>query len=556
MTSRMRGVTALAIAALFALVGCAGVPTSGAVSEGEPFDADTAPEFALRPNGPQPDATPEDIVNGFLRAGASPQGGYAIARLFLTDDFRDEWNPNAGVSIRSEARGTTSPDEETVEYSFTTAAAVDDSGRYSEQRTASSTTRVFRLTQDDDGQWRINEAPDGIVVSRDTFTTVFDPYEIWYFEPAFRYLVPELRWFASRANVATAVVAAQLQAPPAWLEGAVVNEFPAGTTIAGGVEIEGGVATVDLSEQAASTSEQQRDRMRQQLLATLRSGFGVGSVVLTADAFPIQVPSDATQAAITQPLVQPAPLIAREGDVGFASGSAVTGLGALGSAIGALGPTAVTLGPGRDGAAVRAPGGVYFVRSGQDPLLVDARDAAIAPSIDPFGFVWSATSTGPPDVRATGADGTQHPIDLRLPPDARLVSLDVSRDGSRLLVYCSTDAGPQLAVVGIVRDEGVPVGVSGIPEQLPVEPGTPIDAEWADGTSVTALSDTASGEVLTLYPIGGPRTRIGGIAGATRVASGNGGASGLFVLVGDEVLQRRGSSWQSVGAASVLGTQQ
>lgn len=556
MTRSRRALTAVAVAALLALAGCAGVPTSGAVTESEPFDADTAPEFALRPNGPQPDASPEDIVNGFIRAGASPQGGYAIARLFLTDGFRDEWNPNAGVSIRSETRGTSSPDEDTVEYSFTTAALVDDSGRYSEQSTPSSTTRVFELLQDDDGQWRITEAPDGIVVSRDTFTTVFDPYEVWYFEPAFRYLVPELRWFASRANVATAVVAAQLQAPPDWLAGAVVNEFPTGTTIAGGVDIEGGVATVDLSEQAASTSEQQRDRMRQQLLATLRSGFGVGSVVLTADGFPIQVPADASQAAITQPLVQSAPLLVREGDVGFATGSALTGLGGLAGTIAALGPTALTLGPDRASAAVRAPGGAYLVRAGQDPLLVDARDAVIAPSIDPFGFVWSATSTGAPAVLATGADGVQHPIDLRLAPDARLVSLDVSRDGARLLVYCTTDAGPQLAVVGIVRDEGVPVGVSGIPEQLPVEPGTPIDAEWADGTSVAALSDTASGEVLTLYPIGGPRTRIGGVAGATRVVGGNGGASGLFVLVGDEVLQRRGSSWQSVASGTVLGTQQ
>ena len=80
--TRRRGIltTLLAVAAL-ALSACAGLPTSGPVTPGLPAGTDAGnPDFSFRPDSPQPGATPEQIVTGFIRAGSGPADNRAIAR--------------------------------------------------------------------------------------------------------------------------------------------------------------------------------------------------------------------------------------------------------------------------------------------------------------------------------------------------------------------------------------------------------------------------------------------------------------------------------------------
>ena len=78
-----RGILAPVFALLAALVlsACAGMPTAGTVQQGlSPDTSDDGFEVAFRPSSPQPGATPEQIIEGFVAAATSPTDGWQVAR--------------------------------------------------------------------------------------------------------------------------------------------------------------------------------------------------------------------------------------------------------------------------------------------------------------------------------------------------------------------------------------------------------------------------------------------------------------------------------------------
>ncbi len=562
--SRPRARVAVALAALaaaaLALAGCAGIPTSGGVTAGNVIEDDSPPDFQLLPEGPQKNATQEELVTGFLRAAANASNNYEIAKSFLSTGFRDKWDPGAGVSISASSLGTARVDATTLEYSFTTSASVDASGRYSEQTTPSTRTLDFGFVKDAKGQWRIDQAEDGIVLTAATFNAAFSSYPLWYFDPGFHYLVPDLRWFARRSTdsaAASVLVGALLQPVSPWLRGAVLSEFPSGTTLgSNSVTIEAGRATVDLSEQAVGASALQRQRMRQQLFETLRSAFSVSSVVMTADGVGITAPDSGDGGATADTSVPAQPLVLQDGAFGYASDQGIAKLGALSENVAKLAPSAIVVSENRSLAAVLTPVGVQLVQgSGAAPRVLDARPGLVAPSLDADGFVWTVTASGPPVILATGSDGLQHQVDAQLPPDAAITSIAVSRDNSRLLLYFQSNGAPRLVVAGIIRDGSVPTSLAGMLD-LPVDSGAPVAAGWVDATTVATIEQDGSPNRVTTFEVGGGHEDLPGADHVRALAGGN-GTSGLYALGETTVLEYKGSGWQDTGvAASVLAVQQ
>ena len=217
---RRRGILA-AIVAVAALVlsACAGLPVSGPVNPGLSAGTDAgSPEFLFRPDEPQPGATPEQIVEGFIRAGSGPgpAANWEVARMFLAPSIRETWKPEASVTIDlPDDRQPVSPTEGAVELSLVTVATVDSTGAY--QPDAGVTQLSFRLAQQYDGEWRITEAPDGVVIDRDVFANVFHRYSLMYFDPTWQFLVPDVRWFPT-TNAATRIAGALVNGSPSgWL---------------------------------------------------------------------------------------------------------------------------------------------------------------------------------------------------------------------------------------------------------------------------------------------------------------------------------------------------
>ena len=544
------------------LAGCGGIPTGGNPVAGDPIDDDVEIEIGFAPQGPRPGSTQEEIVQDFLRAATNPQGDFAIAQQFLTTDFAEKWDPDASVLVRSSV-GTTEPISETsLDFTFTTSAFVDAEGHYKEQRDSNTATLNFQLVKVGD-EWRISSAPNGIVLADGQLDDVFREYGLYFFDPSYDYLVPDVRWFPNQGRVASRVVTQLLAGQSSWLgNGVLVSAFPAGTALGpDSVSISSGVASVDLTEEARAASNTDRDRMRQQLVTSLASLSNVSSVVITVEGTPLSVPVSGSAGANSSPEVEPLPLVGRIGgdtdEFGYIIADAISPIAVLSARIIALEPRAVTLARGGKRAAVLGNGGVFAVGSGDaEPLLIDKRPGLVPPSIDNGGFIWSVPRSDASALLAIQPDGTKHTIVSGLSSDARVISMDVSRDGARILVYVSIAGSPRLYVAGITRQDGAPTGLSEL-QLIPVGGGAPLDATWVDDSTVATLSTADNTTAVTAWIIGGPSESVGTLRGGKAIVGGNDGIDGLRVLTSDgEVYGPRGSSWQRTATASFIATQQ
>ncbi len=557
-----RRLVALLLLPLVLLAGCVSVPFAGGVEPGGPVDADVDVDFDFLPSGPTAGATQEEILRGFLAATTAAQDNYRIARSYLANDVADVWNPYDSTLVRAREGVIDRVDDRALSYSVPIVAAVDAVGSYSvSDSTASQTLPTFRFVQEQ-GEWRIAELGDGILISQQAFPSAFSQHTIYYWDSAFRNLVPDLRWFPTRSEVATRIVRAVLEPPTSWLgQGATVSAIPEGTELAlAPVSVDAGVAQIDLTSEILSLSERERQRVRLQLAASLRAVSGVVGVALSVEQNLVAIPEWTSGAPDVVPQVDPRVLLRTDDGFGFATGGELEPLGALSGRVVDLGASAVTLAPTRTLAAALSPAGVWAVSAGDaEPVLLDPRPGLIAPSIDGYQFVWSAPANNPAAIRATELDGTVHTVDGGLPEGSRLASLAVSRDDTRLLLMLDGSGGPRLVVAAIVRDEtsGVPVRLGELRE-LPLNGDAAVGAAWVDEVRVASITQTDELTLVELHEIGGRSRPLGLPRDAVQIVGGNGGVDGIRVLGADgTVFEPRGSGWQATSLrASFLGTQQ
>ena len=96
---RLRAAVAAAVVAA-ALSGCAGIPTSGSVHKGRDLQLerqDAAVQFIAEE--PVPNASPVQVVQGFLRASADFRGDHEVARMYLTSRAAQRWRPAAETVV-------------------------------------------------------------------------------------------------------------------------------------------------------------------------------------------------------------------------------------------------------------------------------------------------------------------------------------------------------------------------------------------------------------------------------------------------------------------------
>lgn len=541
------------------LAGCVGIPSSGPVEKGDAISTTDEIDIIFQPSGPGVDESQEDILNGFIRAALNPLNNFEVARSFLSKSFSDDWKPDAGVSIDQSGRNTQVISETSIDLKFSPTATVDANGEYSAVPAAAPVTRSYTFVQED-GQWRINTAPDGIVMLATEFAEVYNSYPLYFFDPSYQRLVPDVRWFPRVAsNTGTRIARAVINGPSAWLAGAVVTAFPEGTGVTS-VPVDAGVASVDLSGPVLDSSEATLERMQVQLRASLLALSGVSNVRVTVDSTEVPLATSGDPALVTSPRVDSRALVLRSGQFGFFTGSSLTPIEGISDDVSSLAATSIAFSdsvPGLQLAAVGTAAGVYAVAPASTPGLIDDRAGLIEPSIDPEGFVWTVPSGSPLDVRVAAAGRTPSSFTATWDGASEIVSLDVSRDGARVLAFLTMDGQPRLVVASVIRDkDGTPTGL-GEPVDLAEGPGTAVDATWVDSLSVASATLTPSGDnAIVQQQIGGTTTQL---ADASNLESlvGSNDVVGLRVLASDgTILQQSANTWQ-VRAADValLATQ-
>lgn len=557
---RRGGVTAALaalVAALVVLTGCVGIPDGGQVQQGDTVSDDVVGDFVFRPNGPVDGSSQERLLRDFLSAGTGSQDNYGVARQYLSTGFADEWEPRASVTIRPGVGSTSRVGESTLDYAFVGSATVDSAGHYTPATSSTTTTLAFSFVKEGD-EWRISDAPDGIVLSPATFDSVFRAHAAYFYDPTFTYLVPDERWFLARSSTSTRLATALLDGPSDWLQGAVVSAFPEGTQLSlTAITVDDGTARVDLTADALEATPDARARMQAQLLASFSTLATVTAVELSVEGAPLTVPPMQQPVPVRDPAVDARPLVLADGVLGFATASATSQLPGLSGAVEALRPRSVELSSDQTAAAVGTASGSYAVTASGGARLVDGRAGLVDPSLDGAGFVWSLVADDPSSLTAYSFDGTAHPVATSLPTGPNVTTFRVSRDGTRALLLLDDRGASRLLVAAVVRDsDGVPIRL-GPPLELSAPDGAPVDATWADQLTVAVLTSVGESSRVTTSEVGGDSSSAGRPSSEAVAVVGGNGLDRLLVLSADgDVLEPRGSSWQSTGlTADLLATQ-
>jgi hypothetical protein len=547
MRDAVRHAAAFAAAVLVAaLAGCASIPTSGAVNAGDPRPREESVDLEVLPRGPQTGQTQQQILDGFIEAAASPRGNYEIAREYLTPAFAGEWASDAGTIIDVLAdRGFSQLGENAIRVQAVPSGNLAPNGQYLEAVTTAPVQLEYAFEQVD-GEWRISRAPEGLLIDETTFRLVYREYTLAFFDPQYRFVVPDARWFAGRESAQTSIVRALLEGPVEWLAPGVVSAIPEDVALdPATVPVNDGVAEVSFAG-AAFDNLQTVQRMQYQLEQSLAGVRNVSDVRLSLNGSTQQVP-DLESEPERAPRIDPRPVVYDGESFGHLAGTGdeVLGIPGISEQVVALEPSGAALGPGGTAAAVRATGGVYLVRAEEDAVPLDPRDGLITPALDVDDVVWSVPADAPDALAWFAVDGTaseQIPVPWSA---SRIQAIELSRDGTRIAALLADGARTRVVVASIERDEdGLPVALGPVALELAGTAGEPLDLAWLDAGTLGVLSASATGARLGLQEIGAPDTAVEAPEGAVQLDGAN-SQRDLRVLTSDgDLATRAGVSWQ------------
>jgi hypothetical protein len=584
--TRARMLLALAVALLVG--GCGGLTTQGPVQPGLEVGTGDASTSNLRYvfPGPGPGDDPEDIVSGFLRAGAASDGLYDNARAFLTVTKAEKWNPDENIVLLADDSppSTERVDDTHVRVSAPAAGTIDAEGRYTAARSGTEATATFTLT-DAGEEWRISGLPEGFGrwIQRGDVSRLVQPYNVTYVSTSQRATVPDVRWFPLDKLV-TRLARAQLEPVPAYLEGAVTTAVPEGARLLGdAVSLDNGLATVNLVGPRLGPEESTRQDLWAQFVTTLNQDLSVSRVQLSVNGSPVDLLGlDGPASSLSDvgfpvsPQASLAPPVVRRG-------SDVTLFDPTGAAQAPDTPvveeypqvppsyTQLALSPeGAELAAVNPDGdGISRWRGSTRYEVPDFGSRVGSPSYDRRGYLWAGGVSGGGErlwVVGTGADPSDPEAAAATPVAAdwlrerRVLESRVAADGDRVAILSTGLGGAdaRVDVAGVVRGDG------GRPEQLaaPMEIGAtvtdPVGLAWLDSTAVATIAEVDGGAPApTVLSLGGVVRPLPEVPGAVSLAT-TGGERDIYVVTDDDrLLGRSPPGWTDSGRANdfaVAGT--
>jgi hypothetical protein len=510
MTDRRRALAALVVAATV-LTGCSSLPTSGPVRAGRDLQADRD-DVGVRVIGqpPVPGSRPQDIVRGFLQAGADFVNDHAVARLYLAPAARERWKPSAGTAVynRSEAPFSVEPTEDgKVELTATEVAKIDAQGHYRRTPGGTRLTRTFPMTRVD-GEWRIASLDNGLVLTQSDVQEAFRQLNLYFLAPSRRVLVPDTVFLPSAPGLSTALVARLLRGPTGGLSAAATTAFPRGSSLeVSSVPVRDGIARVNLDASVLQADGAARARMSAQLVWTLKQLPEFQGLQLTVEGDDLSVPGQGqVQSREAWSGYDPAgpeegvdAVAVRGGRLGrIVAGRFTPVAGPAGSGRPALQRPAISLDGAR--AAGVTDGGRVLVtgRLAEDETLRERlRGAGLStPSWDAGGNLWVVD--GPVGRVWMVPDGTREPVAVKVPRVAagRVTGIRVARDGARVAVVAGTGAQARLYVGSIVRGRaGSPTAtIEHLTEILP-QLRAVRSVAWADATTLAVLGALSGAQV-------------------------------------------------------------
>src|SRR4051812_6209241 len=247
---------------------------------------------------------PLAVVSGFLRATVNDDDSYAIARSYLTGAGASRWRPSDGTTIYDEVAlrvGDTPASNglrRTVQLQAPRIGHIDRRGEFVPE--PGRLVAGFSVIRSN-GSWRIDRAPDGVLLSTSDAQRSFHAADVYYLNNSGATLVPDqILLQNSQRGVATALVSALLSGPGSWLAPAAHMALPVHTSLIGNVPVNAsGVADVNLSGSVRQASSKELAAFSAQLVWTLRQISDVTAVRLLVEGAPLTVPGAPVRQPIT-----------------------------------------------------------------------------------------------------------------------------------------------------------------------------------------------------------------------------------------------------------------
>ncbi|MGY1690015.1 LpqB family beta-propeller domain-containing protein [Geodermatophilus sp. SYSU D01105] len=496
------------VAVVLALTGCSTVPTSSPTVQ--ITQAPTRPDgdVGIEPLSPEPGATPEEIVRGFVEAAASAVRGHPVAREHLAPDAAGSWSDEAGITVLGPDYATVTTDAGTVVVTANQLGTIDQRGVFT-VAPQEVYTREFTLSQVD-GEWRITNPPDGLLILEPDFERLYERRDLYFVDPTGQRVVPDPRYLISGEAQPTVLVERLLDGPSSMLSAGVGNQL-AGASLRSTVTASAQTLTVDLTG-LTDASEAQLSQLSAQLVWSLEP-LTVRSVEILVDGEPLGldgVPVEQTVDtwAAFDPDAVPVDAVGH-----YIDGGALRTVDA-----------APVPGPAGTGAYRLTSAAVSSARTGELGEMVGVTDAEGQATLlaGPYGGdltpVLSGGTLSVPTVAATRAEfwvvrdggavvrvpagGTAQPVNApTLPGLGRATVLQLSPDGVRAAVVVENGQRESLYVGTVVRSDEGPVALRDLREVAPTLSSV-VDVAWRTAGSLLVLAGDAGEDRIDPYVVG------------------------------------------------------
>lgn len=272
-------VTALGVAASFALSSCASLPTNSAPQVIRKFEA---PAQSSSDITPAPGSDPDMLLRDFFAASAIPASNYEGARSFLTDRARQAWEPDASMIVVDRISVNTLADggnTQSFNVQGNVIGQLRPGGAFIPARQGYEATMELEKVGN---EWRISSLPAGTVIERTEMRNRYQPYNLYFYDRGGKELVSDRRWvYAGRDSLQTALITLLLHGPSERVRSALQFDLPADAAYTG---MEDGAYTFT---GLGSLGEEERLRFASQLVWTLAGAGFSGPIAIEADGAPL-----------------------------------------------------------------------------------------------------------------------------------------------------------------------------------------------------------------------------------------------------------------------------
>ncbi len=534
MTPRRRAALVGALLLTLVTTACSGMPSSGPITDAAVSSSvDDFRPSDINPPPPRQGASRVDVVRGFLDAMTASPIRTEVAKQFLTEAAAGEWDPEAATITYVDKSRPSDQDGE-VRVLLTEAERLNRAGAW-EGRLPVSEQRLDFDLDIADGEWRISNPPDALVVPSSWFNQRFRQTSLFFFDISGSILVPQPVFVPQGEQLASTLIAGLLDGPGQELRRVARTYLPPGLSLELSVPISAsGLADITLVGEAGTQSPAVIDRMLAQLAWTLRQEPGITSLRVTIGDQVVPVPGGGNEYPVADAIaydpngdgssrelfaLREQMLTVREGNelLPLAGPFGLRGLDLRSAALNLEATRAAAI----TGDGTRVVVGPTGAGTDADPDLLRTEFAAgvdlLPPAWDFAERLWLVDRTADGAVVRYLRNGRAQRLAVPGISGRRVRSFLVSRDGTRFVAVVRNGASDDLRVGRIEYDErGRPARVSSTSSLLaePAEQLRIVDVTWTSPTAVALLIPVIPREffeVRTLSVDGAP-TSSGGLS--------------------------------------------